>query len=375
MGVNDVLIMLPGPIQLHERVIKAMCRQIIGHRSAEFGEILKFCGEVMKEVFGTKNDVYFITGSGTAGVEAAIASFSKVGKFVTLENGKFGERLGEIAERYAEVERLSFEWGKPIDLEKLKEALENGAKAVAFVHNETSTGMLNPAEEIAKIAKKYDALTIMDAITSAGGDNVKMDEWGIDVAVVGSQKCLGAPPGITAVAVSEKAWEFYNPKCPLYLDLKAYKKKLSELQTPYTPAVTLFFALEEALKMIKEEGMENRVKRHRKLAKAVRSWAVNAGLKLFPEPDKFSDYSNTVTAIRIPDGITEKELRDSVRKEYGIVFSGGQDKVKGKIFRIATMGNIGKFELMATLTAIEDVLLRKNLIKPALDFARKELQP
>ncbi|MCS7143571.1 MAG: alanine--glyoxylate aminotransferase family protein [Archaeoglobaceae archaeon] len=369
-----MLIMLPGPIQLHERVIKAMCRQIIGHRSAEFGEILKFCGEAMKEVFGTKNEVYFIAGSGTAGVEAGIASFSKVGKFVTLENGKFGERLGEIAERYTEVERLSFDWGKPIDLEKLKQALENGAKAVAFVHNETSTGMLNPAEEIAKIARKYDALTIMDAITSAGGDYVKMDEWGIDVAVVGTQKCLGAPPGLAAVAVSERAWQFYNPKCPLYLDLKAYKKKLPELQTPYTPAVTLFFALEEALKMIKEEGMENRIKRHKKLAKAVRAWALNAGLKLFPEPDKFSDYSNTVTAINVPSGTTEKELRDALRKEYGIVISGGQDKVKGKIFRIATMGSIGKFEVMAVLTGLEDILLRKNLIKPALEFARKELQ-
>lgn len=370
-----MLLMIPGPIQLHERVIRAMCRQMIGHRSAEFGEILKFCGEAMKEIFGTKNDVYFITGSGTAGVEAGIASFSKVGKFVTLENGKFGERLGEIAERYAEVERLQFDWGKPIKLDKLKEALENGAKAVAFVHNETSTGMLNPAEEIAKIAKKFDALTIMDAITSAGGDYVKMDEWGIDVTISGTQKCLGAPPGLAVVAVSERAWQFYNSKCPLYLDLKAYKKKLPELQTPYTPAVSLFFALEEALKMIKEEGIENRIKRHRKLAKAVRTWALNAGLKLFPEPDKFSDYSNTVTAINVPNGTSEKELRDTLRREYGIVVSGGQDRIKGKIFRVATMGSIGKFEVISTLTALEDILTRKNLVRPAIEFAWRELEP
>ncbi|MFN3384444.1 MAG: pyridoxal-phosphate-dependent aminotransferase family protein [Archaeoglobaceae archaeon] len=368
-----MLLMIPGPVQVHERIIKAMCRQMIGHRSAEFGEILRFCAEVMKEVFGTKSDVFFISGSGTAGVESAIASFSKSAKFVTLENGKFGERLGEIAERYAQVERLSFEWGKPIDLEKLREALEKGANVVAFVHNETSTGMLNPAEEIAEIAKKHGALTIMDAITSAGGDYVKMDEWGIDIAIVGSQKCLGAPPGIAIVAVNEKAWDFYNPKCPYYLDLRAYKKKFPELQTPYTPAVPLFFALEEALKMIREEGLEKRIIRHRKMSKAVREWAINAGLKLFPEPNGKAEYSNTVTAVRIPNGITEKEMRDTLRKEYGLLISGGQDKVKGKIFRIGTMGNIGKFEVIATLSAIEDVLLRRKLISSAIEKAMRVL--
>lgn len=368
-----MLLMIPGPVQVHERIIRAMCRQMIGHRSAEFGAIMKFCAEVMKEVFETKGEIFFISGSGTAGIEAAIASFSKIGKFVTLENGKFGERLGEIAERYAEVERLTFEWGRPIDLEKLKEALEKGAKAVAFVHNETSTGMLNPAEEIAKIAKKYDALTIMDAITSAGGDYVKMDEWGIDVAVVGSQKCLGAPPGLAIVAVNEKAWEFYNPKCPYYLDLKAYRKKFVELQTPYTPAIPLFFALEEALKIIREEGLEKRIKRHRKMSEAVREWAKEAGLKLFPQVDGKSTYSNTVTAILIPDGITERDLRDELRREYGILISGGQDRVKGKIFRIGTMGNIGKFEVISTLAAIEDVMRKKGIEISALEAAMKVL--
>ncbi|MEM0351192.1 MAG: alanine--glyoxylate aminotransferase family protein [Archaeoglobaceae archaeon] len=368
-----MLLMIPGPVQVHERIIRAMCRQMIGHRSAEFGEILKFCAEVMKEVFGTKGDVFFISGSGTAGIEAAIASFSKVGKFVTLENGKFGERLGEIAERYAEVERISFEWGRPLDLEKLKEALENGARAVAFVHNETSTGMLNPAEEIAKIAKKYGALTVMDAITSAGGDYVKMDDWGIDVAVVGSQKCLGAPPGLAIVAVNERAWEFYNPRCPLYLDLNAYKKKFAELQTPYTPAIPLFFALEEALKMVKEEGLEKRIQRHRRMSRAVREWAKAMELELFPKIDGKAEYSNTVTAICIPNGITEKELRDTLRREYGILVSGGQEKVKGKIFRIGTMGNIGKFEVISTLAAIEDVLRRRGFMNSGLETAMRVL--
>jgi len=230
--------------------------------------------------------------------------------------------------------------------------------------------MLNPAKEIARIAREYDALVIMDAITSAGGDYVKMDEWGIDVAVVGSQKCLGAPPGLAAVAVSDRAWQFYSERCPYYLDLAAYRKKLKEKQTPYTPALPLFFALAEAIKIIREEGLENRIQRHRILSAAVRKWAVEAGLELFPKPNRYSSYSNTVTAIKMPDGVSESELRTALRKEYGILISGGQDQLKGKIFRIGTMGNIGKMETISTLAAVEDVLMRKNAIRPALHYAQ-----
>lgn len=365
-----MLLMIPGPVQLHERIIRAMARQMIGHRTRDFSEILAFCVDVLKEIFGTKGDVCIISGSGTAGMEAAIASFSRVKKIATVENGKFGERLGEIASRYTEVERLQFSWGESIDLDVLRSALEEGCEAVAFVHNETSTGILNPAKEIAKIAKEYDALVIMDAITSAGGDYVKMDEWGVDVAIVGSQKCLGAPPGLAAVAIGEEAWEYYNDSCPYYLDLAAYSKKLRDMQTPYTPAVPLFFALAEALKIIKEEGLENRIHRHRILSAAVRKWAVEAGLELFPNLNTYSSYSNTVTAIKMPEGITDSELRGGLRKEYRILVSGGQGELKGKIFRIGTMGNVGKFETISTLAALEDILRRKKVINPALEYAQ-----
>jgi aspartate aminotransferase-like enzyme len=369
-----MLLMIPGPVQVHERIIKAMSRQMIGHRTQDFSRIMEFCVEGMKELFGTKGDVFLISGTGTAGMEAAIASFSKVKKIVTIENGKFGERLGDIASRYTEVERVKFDWGKSVELEKVREALENGCEAVAFVHNETSTGILNPAREIARIAREYDALVIMDGITSVGGDYVKMDEWGIDVAIVGSQKCLGCPPGLAAVAVNERAWDFYSEKCPYYLDLAAYRKKNVDFQTPYTPAVPLFFALEEALKIIHEEGLENRIQRHRIMSSAVRKWAVEAGLSLFPELNKYSSYSNTVTAIKMPDGVTDKELRGNLQKEYGILISGGQGELKGKIFRIGTMGNIGKLEVIATLAAIEDILVRKKVIKPALEIAQIALR-
>ncbi len=368
------LLMIPGPVQLHERIIKALGSQMISHRSKDFEEVYEYCREALKPLFGTKGDVVIISGSGTAGMEAAIASFSKVKRITCVSNGKFGERFAEIAWRYAEVDHVKFEWGDSIDLDKVRESLENGSEMVTFVHNETSTGILNPAKEICKIAKEYDALVVMDGITSVGGDEVKMDEWGVDVCIVGSQKCLGAPPGLAAVAISDKAWEFYNEKVPYYLDLKAYVKKAEKNQTPYTPAVPLFLALKEALKIIEEEGLENRIERHRKLAKAVREWAIEAGLELFPRLNEYSSYSNTVTAIKMPKGITDSELRGTLRKEYGITISGGQEHLKGKIFRIGNMGNIGKREIIATLAAVESVMLRKGVeIKPALSKAYEVL--
>ncbi len=374
--MQDNLLMIPGPVKLHERIINAMAKQMIGHRSSDFEKTYEYCMNALKPLFGTKkSDVVIISGSGTAGMEAAIASFSKVKKITCVDNGKFGERFAKIATRYTNVDHLHFEWGKSIELEKVEESLANGSEAVAFVHNETSTGILNPAKEIAKIARKYDALTIMDGITSVGGDEVRMDEWGVDVAIVGSQKCIGAPPGLAAVAISERAWEFYNEKVPFYLDLDAYVKKARKSnQTPYTPAVPLFLAFAEALRIIEEEGVENRIERHRKFSKAVRIWAENAGLELFPELNEYSAYSNTVTAIKMPEGVSDKELRGRLKEEYGITISGGQEHLKGKIFRIGTMGNVTKRDVLVTLAAIEDILLRKNAIKPAIHKAMEELK-
>jgi aspartate aminotransferase-like enzyme len=362
-----MLLMIPGPVQLHERIINAMARQMIGHRTKDFSEILEYCTNMLKKLFGTKHDVFIISGSGTAGMESAIACFSNVKRITCIDNGKFGDRLGKIAERYVkEVDVLRFEWGTSIELDAVEKSLAEGSEAIAFVHNETSTGILNPAKEIAKIAKQYDALVIMDGITSVGGDYVAMDEWGIDVAIVGSQKCIGAPPGLCAVAVNDRAWEFYNERCPFYLDLKAYKKKLSDWQTPYTPAIPLFFALKEALKIIEEEGLENRIKRHRMLSEFVRKWAIEAGLELFPKLNSYSNYSNTVTAIKMPSGVSDKEFRGELKEKFGILISGGQEHLKGKIFRIGTMGNVTIRDVITTLACVEKVLAKKGVIKPVL---------
>jgi len=360
-----MLLMIPGPVQLHDRIIRAMARQMIGHRTREFSEILEYCTEVLKELFGTKHDVFIISGSGTAGLESAISCFSNVKRITCIDNGKFGDRLGKIAERYTEVDVVRFEWGRSIEIDDVERSLAEGSDAIAFVHNETSTGILNPAKEIARIAKEYDALVFMDAITSVGGDYVEMDNWGVDVAIVGSQKCIGAPPGLCAVAVSERAWEFYNERCPFYLDLEAYRKKLNDLQTPYTPAIPLFFALHEALKIIEEEGIENRIRRHRELSEFVRRWVVESGLELFPELNEFSKYSNTVTAIKMPRGVSDGELRGEMRK-FGILISGGQEHLKGRIFRIGVMGNVTFRDVLTTLSCLERILVKRGVVKPVL---------
>jgi len=362
-----MLLMIPGPVHLHERIIRAMSRQMIGHRTRDFSDILDYCVSVLKKLFETKGDVAIISGSGTAGMESAIATFSNVKRITCIDNGKFGDRLGKIAERYVEdVDVVRFEWGSSIELEAVERSLSEGSEVLAFVHNETSTAILNPAEELCKLAKEYDALVIMDAITSVGGDVVEMDRWGVDVAIVGSQKCIGAPPGLCAVAVREKAWEFYNERCPFYLDLKAYVKKLKDSQTPYTPAVPLFFALEEALRIIEEEGLESRIKRHRKLSEFVRRWATESGLELFPKLNEYSSYSNTVTAIKMPNGVSDKELRGKLRERYDILVSGGQEHLKGKIFRIGTMGNVTERDVITTLACVERILTEKGVVKPVL---------
>ncbi len=361
----DELLMIPGPVPLHPRVMNAMAKQMINHRGDEFGRIMDYCVEQFREIFVTENDVLIISGSGTAGMEAAVSNFVD-GKLVCIQNGKFGERFVKIGKRYCEsVVELKFEWGGSIDLEKVENALADGADAVTMVHNETSTGILNPAQEIAKLADKYDALFILDAITSAGGDEVRVDDWGVDVAVVGSQKCLGAPPGIATVVVSEKAWSRATEKSPYYLDLKSYKKSFEKTpsQTPYTPALPLFFALYEALKIIEEETMEKRIERHRKLSEGCRKAMTAMGLELFPQLNKYSRYSNTVTAIKMPPGITDEQLRGTVKKEFGVIIAGGQDSLKGRIFRIGNMGNVGIKEMVTTISAIELVLHRYGVIE------------
>jgi len=351
---KELLLMLPGPVPMPERVRYAMMRQAINHRSPEFGAVYADCVRVLKTAFGTTNDLFVISGSGTAGMEAAIANFGRDKNIACLVNGKFGERLYKISQRYGTAMEIKSDWGTPLDLGTLEEKLEQGAQVVTLVHNETSAGIKNPAKEVGRIARKHDALFIMDGITSIGGDAVEADAWGADVAIVGSQKCLAAPAGLAGISVSSRAWERLCKNPPFYLDLAAYKKSAAgkPMETPYTPAVPLFLALREACLIIEEEGLASRIARHQKMARAVRA-AVNAwGFSLFPKIDAMHEYSNTVTAVSYPQGVKDDEVRPVIKK-MGIVIAGGQDHLKGKIFRIGTMGAVSAPEILATLAATQ----------------------
>src|SRR5512136_3121462 len=358
---KESLLMLPGPVPMPERVRYAMMRQAINHRSAEFGAVYNDCVRVLKTAFGTTNDVFVISGSGTAGMEAAVANFGRDKDIACITNGKFGERLLKISQRYGQAHEIKSEWGTPVNLEALKAQLEAGAQVVTLVHNETSAGIKNPAEEIGNLCKKHDALFIMDGITSIGGDVVEADKWGVDIAITGSQKCLAAPAGLAMVSVSKRAWERLTKNPPYYLDIAAYKKSASgtPMETPYTPAVPLFLALREACLMIEEEGLPARIARHQKMSGAVQSAAKEWGLSLFPKLDKLHNYSSTVTAIEYPQGIKDDDMRGIIKK-MGIVIAGGQDHLKGRIFRIGSMGAVSAPEILATLAATQHALIKSG---------------
>ncbi len=352
-------ILIPGPVELSPQVSAASARPIMGHRTPEFSEILDGCVEDLKATYQTKNDVLIITGSGSAAMEAAISSTIAEGdKVICVGGGKFGERFPKIVKAFGGIPvDVPVEWGRTFNQEQLEKAVsEHKAVALTLTHNETSTGVLHDAKKAAKIARKNDLLFIMDAVTSLGGDYVRTDEWGVDICVAGSQKCLGAPPGLGFASVSERAWqriEGNKKKKAYYLDLASYRKSLQKSTTPFTPAVSLIYALQEALNQIKEEGLENRINRHRALASMTREACKAMNLELFPEG---GCASNTVTAINIPVGLSDEDIRGRLKKEFGILLAGGQDHVKGKIFRIGHMGNVDSVELMGVLAALETVL-------------------
>ncbi len=364
--MDETLLMIPGPTRVAPRVLKAMSENIVNHRSAIFGEILTETTEMMSEVFQTENQSYILTGSGTAAMEAALGNIVEKGdKVLNIVGGKFGERFMQITETHrGEPVKLDVEWGhgvNPKDVEYILEE-EDAIKAVTIVHNETSTGVTNPIDEVGKIVKDYDTLYVVDTVSSLGGDDVFVDGDNIDICVTGSQKCLAAPPGMAAITLNEDAWKIVdNTKTyNYYLDLKRYRKSGSAKppETPYTPSVSLMYAMREALIAVMEEGLENRIERHRLAALATRNGIKAIGLELFAQLEVSS---NTVTAIRIPEDVTDKDLRGTMRNKYQIELAGGQDHLKGNVFRIGHMGNITHREIISTISALEMTLKELNL--------------
>jgi aspartate aminotransferase-like enzyme len=359
--MDETLLMLPGPTTVAPRVLQAISKNVVNHRSAIFGEIYTETTELMSELFKTQNKSYLLTGSGTAAMEASLANIMNPNdKILNVVGGKFGERLRDITTAHGgQAEELAIEWGDAVTPEQIKERLDSDEdiKAVTVVHNETSTGVAAPIEEIGKVMKNYDALYIVDTVSSLGGDRVDVDKYGIDICFTGSQKCLAAPPGMAAITLSDDAWKVVdsvNSKT-YYLDMKKYRKSGAGTppETPYTPSVTLIYGLFEAMKIIEEEGLENRIVRHETAAEATRNAVKALDLELFPKEEVSS---TTVTAVKMPEGLTDKDLRGTMRNEYKVELAGGQDHLKGNIFRIGHMGNISYKELAITFSALEMTL-------------------
>jgi len=359
--------MIPGPTPVPERVLEALGRHPIGHRSKDFQNIVKSTTENLQWLHQTKNEVLTITGSGTAAMEAGIINtLSKGDKVLCGENGKFGQRWVKVAEKFGlEVIQINAEWGKPLDPEKFKNILENDfnkdIKAVILTHSETSTGVINDLKTISQYIRNHKkALSIIDCVTSIGAYNVPTDEWELDIVASGSQKGYMIPPGLSFISMSEKAWkanELSNlPK--FYLDLKSYKKSLLNNSNPFTPSVNLMFALDEALKMMKEEGLENIFKKHERHKLAISEAAKKLNLKLFANEKSLSP---SITAIETKNFDAES-FRKTIQVKYGIQLAGGQDHLKGKIFRVGHLGFINDLDIISAITAIGLTLYEKNIV-------------
>lgn len=361
---DKTFLMIPGPTPVPESVLLAMAKHPIGHRSGEFSEILNGVYADLKWLFQTKNEVFIFAASGTGAMDAALSNLLNPGdKVLSLIIGNFGARWAKIASsRGAVVEKLEVELGQVINPEDLKiklaEDKNKEIKLVTLTHSETSTGARNDIKTLCKIIKDHGALSIVDGVTSVGAMEVKMDEWGIDVLVSGSQKGFMIPPGLSFLAASPKAWEVYE-KCKypsFYFDWGAHKKAVLEDTTPWTPAVNLVFALEEALKMLKKEGLENIYARHKRLALGLRKAVKALGLELFVKDDENASYA--ITSILPPEGVSVPDIRNGFKKDYDIVVANGQNTLKDKIFRMGTLGFVSERDLITAVGSLEAVLLK-----------------
>jgi len=337
--------------------MRAMMKPLIGHRGPEFKKLHVEVVDKVKKVFETKQDLYILTASGTGSTECALQNITEAGdKIIVNVNGFFSERLGEAITAYGGKPVLvNSPWGKAPTVEDFRKEIQANpdAKAVAVVYNETSTGATaRSLENLGKICRDNNMLLIVDAISILGGDNLPVDKWGVDVCVTASQKCLMCPPGLSFISVSSKAWEKINSnktRHSYYFDMPMWKKFAEDGYTPFTPAVSLIYALNEACDMILEEGLARRYQRHQTCAEAVYQSLDVMGLPAFAEKQS---RSNTVAAIQTPAGMDEAKIRELIRAKYGIGLGGSLGQLKGKIFRIGVMGTVGAPEIMTTISAV-----------------------
>ena len=351
---------IPGPTPCPEEVLAAGAMQMMNHRGPEFAQILRRVTDGLNWVFGSSTDVLSFTTSGTGGLEVAVVNTLSPGdRVLSVSIGSFGDRLKSIAKTYgADVVSYALEWGEAADPAVVGKMLDDDAslKAVLVTHNETSTGVTNPLEAIAKEVRKRDRLIIVDAVSSMSSIPCPVERWELDVVVSGSQKGWMGPPGLAFVYMSERAWNANaDAKMPrFYFDAARARDSLEKLQNPWTPAMSIYYAMDKAFELIRAEGLEGVFTRHEAIASYTRQRVKGLGLKLVPVNEQFA--SNTVTAVWWPEGIDGKALGKRAREEHGIVLGGGQGKLAGKIFRGGHLGGVQQHEVAEALDVVEKLL-------------------
>lgn len=343
----------PGPVMVPEKVLLKMAEPVFHHRTPEYEALFADINKKLKSFFMTEGDVFTLASSGTGAMETAVVNvLAKGDKAITVRGGKFGERWYEICTAYGiEAIPLDVEWGYAVTADQIKKALDEnpGVTAVFTTQSETSTGVLTDLKAIGAVTKAAGVCLVTDAVSGLGAHELRPDEWGVDVVVSGSQKTIMLPPGLGFIAIAKDAWKWVErsnlPK--YYWDLKKYKKSLDKNQNPFTPPVTLLVGLKESLDILLGVGMEQLWKNSQRMAEAMRTGVKAIGLSIYP-----TDYSNVLTAVCVPEGVDGSALVKALKKN-GIFPAGGQDKLKGKIVRIAHIGYMDEYDILTALSGFE----------------------
>lgn len=357
--------MLPGPTNVPERVLRAMFTHIINHRSQDFVELYTEVIEKTQQVFQTKNDIVALSASGTGAVEASVVNLIRKGdKVIIPVNGEFSGRLAQMLEwQGANVIKLETPPGQNATFDQVKEAFDNNKDVKAFyvVHNETSTGtQVKYLDKISALTSRNDAFYVVDSVSLLGGAELPVDKWKIDVCITGAQKALAAPPGISPISVSPKAKKHMiaNPPPTMYFNLARYFKYYEESKhTPFTPALPLLYAYREALRIILEEGLDARIRRHKTCSDALYSGLSALGLTPFAKEE---DRSISIIALNYLAGLEDNTFRNTLAKKFRVLVAGGFGNLKGKVFRVGCMGEVHRYHVMRTISAISSTLNMMN---------------
>ncbi|MCH8988989.1 MAG: alanine--glyoxylate aminotransferase family protein [Chloroflexi bacterium] len=352
---------VPGPTPIPSDIVEAMTNPMINHRGPEFHALIDKATEQLKQVFMTKNDLLILTASGTGALEASLVNTLSPGdRVLSATAGSFGDRFTDMAEAYgADVKRLEFEWGGPIDPGAIRKVLQSEPKikAVLVTHNETSTGVTHPMEEIAKVVKgEFDKLLLVDAVSSLGCIPLPVDAWGCDLVGTASQKGFMIPPGLAFISISERGWEAQQTaKMPrFYFDLAEARRFLKQGQTPFTPNLSALYGLSLALDKLLDEGLESVFGRHAGIGQLTRDGVRELGLELLVADESYA--SNTVTAVKMPESVDGKKFLRLMRTDHNVVLAGGQGKMSDDIFRIGHLGHVTENDINGVMAALKEVL-------------------